>query len=161
MSGIAYKGLPIQESTKSGYISYQYKVWNPNKTWVDDSGTHGDGSTWDNSHWEGGWDYYSGTSNAIVSGFVDSGSPNVFVNGGNPVATDSDQTNETWTNSGFNSEFVSASPSENGSGKGTLKVSSSNVFVNGKRIATDGTPVKTCIDGTSQIKGGSPNVFAN
>lgn len=158
MAGVAYDGLQELQSIFPAYITYQYRVWNPEQTWVEQTCYDDLGEPYDCSYWEGGYDNFTDTSNAIVNGTVVASST-VYVNG-NPIASTASTTNETWTNSGFKPEFVSATPATNGAGVGLVSDGNgSRVYANGSSVSVDGSTITTCIGNPTTINGGSSNVF--
>lgn len=161
MAGVAYDGVSIDESIAGGYVKFQYRKW---EYWYtdcdpiyDDEGNEIGQDCEDVYRWV----YYSGTSDAILNGYVNASS-NVYVNG-NPIATTASTTSETWINSGIDTdggELVSITPGYSGSGNGNVVFGNSrNVYANGSLVATEGSTVQTHIGTTTQISSGSSNVF--
>ena len=133
---VAINGTAINQSVRSGYIKYQYGVWNPHHTII---GYDEDGSP----IYQGGYDWYSSTSNAIINGSV-SCNNKVYANG-TSIAKAGDCVDEAWTNSGFKSPNRNISPGKSGSGKGVIDSNANNskVFINGNLAAIKGSSVTT------------------
>ena len=144
MAEVAINGTAINQSVRSGYIKYQYGVWNPHHTII---GYDEDGSP----IYQGGYDWYSSTSNAIIDGSV-SCDNKVYING-TSIAKAGDSIGETWTNSGFRSPNRRISPGKSGSGNGTIdsNANSSNVYINGCLVAVKGSSVTTHLSTKTQL----------
>ena len=89
---VALNGTAINQSIKSGHISYEYGIWNPYYYEHCDE---------DGCWYEGDYDWYPDTSDAIINGSVNCNNK-VYANG-TSIAKAGDSVNEAWTNSGFRS----------------------------------------------------------
>lgn len=146
MAQIAINGTAINQSVRSNYISYEYRIWDPERYF---DGYDEDGyPIYSPGYW-----YYNGYSDAIIDGAVEC-SNKVYVNGIS-IAKAGDSVKESWTNSGFESEYVSgsASPGTSGSGKGVIdsNANSSKVFINGQLVAIKGSSVTTHLSTKTQL----------
>lgn len=147
MAGIAYKGSTIQESNKSGHVSFVERYV----------------SGYDNE----GRPQYSTTTHttgAKITGTVNSTST-VYVNG-QPIASVSSPTQEQWVADPspaprLGGSIISISPGTSGSGSGQVSTGSSTVFIGGKAVSSIGKNVNTHLGTTTTITSGSSNVFVN
>lgn len=147
MTGVAYKGSTIQDSNKSGHVSYveEYTYG------YDEDGRPLKTTT---TH----------TTGAKITGTVNSTST-VYVNG-QPIASVSSPTQEQWVadpspSPKLGGSIISISPGTSGSGSGQVSTGSSTVFVGGKAVSSISKNVTTHLSTTTPITSGSSNVFVN
>ncbi|MVP00798.1 PAAR domain-containing protein [Paenibacillus lutrae] len=159
MPGIAYHGCSIADSSKQGYVQYNYKVWDAYKEWICEDKTHPDGSPYKDCDWVGGYDEFSDSTEAAISGTVAS-SGNVYVNG-NPIATTSSSTNETWQAGSMKPIVTSVSPGTSGTCTGNITNGSATVYANGSPVAYNGASVVTGLGSSSSITQGSHDVVVH
>ncbi len=154
MPAIATNTSQVNDSTKSGYISYT-------ETYYIDNSPDSEGNYVPPS----GPFYYNGTTSAKITGSTVSSSGNVYANS-KPVATNGDSTRESWqadpepqpTHGG---SITSVSPGRSGSGQGSITSGSSGVYINGKKVAYVGSNVNTHIGSTTTIKSGESNIIVS
>lgn len=146
MAQVAINGTAINQSTRSNYISYRYRIYDSERYF---EGYDEDGYPM----YSPGYWYYDDYSNAIINGAVECNNK-VYANGVS-IAKAGDIVKENWTNSGFKSEYVSgsASPGTNGSGNGTIdsNANSNKVFINGSLVAIKGSSVTTHLSTKTQL----------
>ncbi|WP_336761640.1 hypothetical protein [Paenibacillus sp. USHLN196] len=157
MAGVAYKGSTLQDSNKSGHVSYVERY---------ESGS--ECSSWDQfGNCTGYSPIYSTTTHttgAKITGTVNPTST-VYVNG-QPIASISSPTQEQWVadpspSPKLGGSIISISPGTSGSGTGQVSTGSSTVFVGGKAVSSISKNVTTHLSTTTPITSGSTNVFVN
>ncbi|WP_339194074.1 hypothetical protein MKY95_19705 [Paenibacillus sp. FSL P4-0176] len=147
MTGVAYKGSTLQESNKSGHVSYVER-------YIAGYDSEGNPQYSTTTH----------TTGAKVTGTVNSTST-VYVNG-QPIASVSSPTQEQWVadpspSPKLGGSIISISPGTSGSGSGQVSTGSSTVFVGGKAASSISKNVTTHLITTTPITSGSSNVFVN
>ncbi|PYY28385.1 hypothetical protein [Paenibacillus illinoisensis] len=157
MAGAAYNGSTIQQSNKSGHVSYVERYQSGSTC-----------SSWDiNGNCTGYSPVYSTATHstgARITGAVQPTST-VYVNG-QPLGFVSSPTQEQWVadpppSPQMGGTIISISPGTSGNGVGQVSSGSSGVFVGGKAIASIGGTVTTHLGTSTTITSGSSNVFVN
>lgn len=144
MPGVAINGSEINESVKSGYVTYD----------IERRRRTDDGYEW--------VDAGSGSTGARITGSVSVPSSKMKIEGEN-VATVGDKTNETWEayppipSSTSTRRYTATSPTS-GSGHGKIISGSSKGKLGGKAIALIGSRVETCLGAITTIKDGNEKV---
>lgn len=158
MPGVAVNGSEINESIKSGHVTYE--IWN--YQWVRDRciSRDEDGFCTD---WEPVYDWVhtsNGSTGARITGTVSVSSSKMKVEGVS-VATVGDKTNERWEayppvpSGGGTTQIRNISPGTSGTGQGEIKTGSNKGKLQGKQIALIGSTVTTCLGTTTTIKTGN------
>ncbi len=141
MSQLALNGTNISQSVKNSHVRYTYRIWDSCQTEDEDG------------YCVGGYDYYTGYSDAIIQGEV-SCNNKVYANGVS-VAKAGDDISETWDNNGVHSGYVSgsASPSLSGSGSGKINIpaNTSNVYMNNSLVAIKNSAVTTHLNTSATL----------
>ncbi|MCP1185112.1 hypothetical protein [Paenibacillus sp. 1781tsa1] len=157
MTGVAIKGSTIQESNKSGHVSY-----------VERYPSGSECSSWDQfgncTGYDTVYDTTTHTTGAKITGTVNSSST-VYING-QPIASISSPTQEQWVadpspSPKLGGSIISISPGTSGSGSGQVSTGSSTVFTEGKAVSSISKNVTTHLGTTTTITSGTSNVFVN
>ncbi|RRJ66403.1 hypothetical protein EHV15_28385 [Paenibacillus oralis] len=144
MAGVAINGSEINESVKSGHVTYDIqrrRDTDEGPKWVDAG---------------------SGSTGAKITGSVSVSSSRLKIEGEN-VATVGDKTNETWEayppipSSTSSRRYTATSPTR-GSGQGKITSGSTRGKLGGKAIALIGSRVETCLGTITTIKDGNEKV---
>jgi len=161
MPGVAINGSQINESTKSGHVTYSIENWVPRYCASYDPDT-GACTRYEGGYWE---DAGTGSTGAKITGTVAVSSSKMKVAGVN-VATVGDSTNETWVadppipSSNSSTRYTATSPTS-GSGRGSITKGSTKATLSGKAIALIGSTVTTCLGTTTTIKSGNEKLKFN
>ena len=157
MAGVAYKGSTIQDTNKSGHVSFveRYQTGTECADWDEDGNCIRRVPTYGTT---------THTTGAKISGTVNSTST-VYVNS-QPIAAITSPTQEQWVadpspSPQYGGSIISISPGTSGSGTGQVSTGSSGVFVGGKAVASIGKSVTTHLGTTTTLTSGSSNVFVN
>lgn len=148
MTGVAYNGSSVSQTTRSGHVTYDIE-------------------SWISTEWGGYWTSAgSGSTNAVVSpsGVVSASS--VYVNGRaiaclNDLVPDSWEANPAVPTSNGSTRYVNISPSRSGSGQGRVTSGSSTVFAGGRALGSINSAVLSSLGTSARITTGSSNVFTN
>jgi hypothetical protein len=160
MAGVAINGSTIEQSIKSGHVTYSIENW----VWV---GQHC--VSWDvDGICTGYADDYdwrsagSGSTGAKVTGYVSVPSSKLKLSGAN-VAKVGDSTIETWVadppipSSNSSTRYTPTSPTS-GSGQGTITSGSNKGKLTGSGIALIGSNVTTHLGNTTTISSGNTKI---
>lgn len=159
MAGVAIHGSTINESNKSGHVTYSIESWQV----VQDgycADRNEDGDCIDYREPVYGWvPAGSSSTGAKITGTVAVSSSKMKLTGVN-VATVGDRTNETWVASppipSSNSSMkYTPTSAVSGSGQGTISSGSTKGKLQGKAIALIGSNVQTCLGTATTIKTGN------
>lgn len=157
MTGVARKGSTIQESTKSGHVSYveRYQSGSTCSSWDEDGNCTGYSPTYSTT---------THSTNAKITGIVNSSST-VYING-QPIASVTSPTQEQWIadpspSPQLGGTIISISPGTSGSGVGQVSTGSSTVFTGGKAVSSISKNVTTHLGTPTTITSGASNVFVN
>lgn len=159
MPGVAVNGSEINESIKSGHVTYKIEnyeiVEDGYYEWYDEDGV---GHGWVPPRRD--WVYAgTGSTGAKITGTVSVPSSKMKISGKN-VATSGAITIEKWEASppipsSNSSVRYTATSQTSGTGQGEIKSGSSKGKLEGKPIALIGSTVTTCLGTTTTIKTGN------
>lgn len=155
LPGVAINGSKINESIKSGHVTYSIKQLIPGHYTGYDPET-GDGYGWVDDKWVPAG---SGSTGARITGSVVISSSKMKITGSN-VATVGDTTNETWEAyppipSSTTTTIYTATSATSGQGQGKIISGSSKGNLQGNPIALIGSQVRTCLETITTIKTGN------
>ncbi|MDP9698877.1 hypothetical protein SAMN05720606_10885 [Paenibacillus polysaccharolyticus] len=162
MTGVAYNGSSVSQTTKSGHVTYDIERW------VERFCSNRDEETGACLSWGGGvWvSAGSGSTNAVVSPSGVVSASNVYVNG-RAIACLNDLVPDTWEanpavpTSNGSTRYVNISPSRSGSGQGRVTSGSSTVFAGGRALGSINSAALSSLGTSARITTGSSNVFTN
>lgn len=161
MPGVAINGSQLNESIKSGHVTYSIENWVPRYCASYDPDT-GACIRYEGGFWE---DAGTGSTGAKITGTVTVSASKMKV-AGVLVATVGDATNETWVAyppipSSNSSTRYTATSATSGSGRGSISRGSTKGKLQGKAIALVGSTVTTCLGTTTTIKSGNEKLKFN
>ncbi|MCF7755560.1 hypothetical protein KQ941_13995 [Paenibacillus xylanexedens] len=162
MTGVAYNGSSVSQTSKSGHVTYDIENWIEPFCRVRDEET---GSCLD---WGGGiWTSAgSGSTNAVITSSGTASNSTVYVNG-RAVTCVNDPSPDTWTaspavpTSNGSTRYINIRPSTSGSGQGRVASGSTTVFAGAKAIGSVNSTVTTSLGTSARITTGSSNVYTN
>ncbi|NMI02864.1 hypothetical protein HF638_02695 [Paenibacillus sp. SZ31] len=148
MTGVAYNGSSVSQTSKSGHVTYDIENWVP-------------------TEWGGYWTSAgSGSTNAVITSSGTASNSTVYVNG-RAVTCVNDPSPDTWTaspavpTSNGSTRYINIRPATSGSGQGRVASGSTTVFAGAKAIGSVNSTVTTSLGTSARITTGSSNVYTN